>query len=127
MLRSALLLPLLPLLLAAAPPKKGAGHPEVGPNDAPDACETCHANATPAAVRAWEGSTHGLLLVKCVACHGSAGADFAKAPGPSRCQGCHAEQVASVAPAKGKKGSACFSCHVPHTLLAEGRPNPHAR
>ena len=124
----ALLVPLLPLLLAAAPAKQ-AGHPPVGENPAPDACETCHAEATPAALAAWERGAHGLNLVKCFVCHGSTGKDFARAPAPRRCQGCHAEQVASAAPAKGKRASArgCFECHAPHALSAECKPNPHAR
>jgi hypothetical protein len=123
----ALLVPLLPLLLAA--PAKQAGHPALGADRPPDACETCHAEATPAAVKAWEGGAHGLNLVKCVVCHGSTGKDFARAPAPRRCQSCHADQVASAAPAKGKQAPArgCFECHDPHALSAEGKPNPHAR
>jgi predicted CXXCH cytochrome family protein len=127
MSRLTLLLALVPLLLAAAPKK--ASHPDAGPNPAPDACETCHADATPDAVKAWEGSAHGLTLVKCFVCHGSTGKDFTRAPGPQRCQGCHADEVAAVAPAKGQKAPAggCFACHAPHALTAEGKPNPHAR
>jgi hypothetical protein len=127
MIRPALLLSLVPLLLAAAP-RKG-GHPDAGKNPAADACETCHAEATPDAVKAWEGSTHGLLLVRCLVCHGSTGEDFARTPDPRRCAGCHADEVASVAPAKGRKAPAegCFGCHAPHALSAEGKPNPHAR
>jgi hypothetical protein len=33
-----------------------------------------------------------------------------------------------VTPAKGgarARPADCFSCHAPHTLAAEGRPNPH--
>jgi hypothetical protein len=128
MSRLVVLFPLL--LLAAAPGRKlpPSGHPDTGPNPAADACETCHVEATPEVVKAWEGSPHGLLLVKCFVCHGSTGKDFARAPAAQRCRGCHAAELASVTPAKGKKaGPSCFACHDGHALTAEGKPNPHAR
>jgi len=125
------LVSLLPLLLLAAAPgrKPPAGHPDAGPNPAPDACETCHAEATPEVMKAWEGGAHGLSLVKCFVCHGSTGRDFVRAPAAPRCEGCHPAEVASLAPAKGKKTAApgCFACHDRHALTAEGKPNPHAR
>jgi hypothetical protein len=122
--------PFAVLLLAAAPAKKGkaaAGHPDVGPNAAPDACETCHAEATPAVHREWKENEHGLNLVLCFVCHGSTGKDFVRLAAPARCEGCHPAEVASVAPAKGKKAAArgCFECHAPHALSAEGKENPH--
>jgi hypothetical protein len=125
MSRLTLLVALVPLLLAAAPKK--VGHPDAGPNPAADACETCHTDATPGAVKAWEGSPHGLALVKCFACHGSTGADFARTPAPRRCEGCHPAEYASVAAANGAKAAGCFACHAPHALSAEGKPNPHVR
>lgn len=126
-------LPLLSLALlvaAAAPARPGRGHPDVGPNPAADACETCHRDATPEVFREWEGGQHGLLLVRCVACHGSTGKDFAKAPAAQRCQGCHPAEAAAVLPAKAgatKAPARCFECHAPHGLAAAGKPNPHTR
>jgi hypothetical protein len=119
------LLPLA-LLLAAAPPANRP-HPAVGPEAPGDACRDCHAERTPDVVREWEAGPHGLLLVKCLVCHGSTGKDFARRPDPRRCAGCHADQVASVVPARrgAKPAADCFSCHSPHSLAAEGGPNPH--
>lgn len=127
MSRLVFLFPLV--LLAAAPARKPpAGHPDAGPNPAADACESCHAEATPQVVAAWEGSQHGLVLVKCFVCHGSTGDDFARAPSAGRCAGCHPAEMASLTPAKGKKGPAagCFGCHDGHALTAKDQRNPHA-
>jgi hypothetical protein len=120
----ALALPLALLLLGASPSK--GGHPTVGEDVAADACESCHASATPAVVTEWEGGPHGLNLVKCFVCHGPAGKELARVPAATRCDGCHAAEVASVTPKKGKARS-CFACHAPHTLAAEGKENPHLR
>jgi hypothetical protein len=93
-----------------------AAHPKV---DATQACEACHADATPVPVREWKSGTHGINLVKCFVCHGSTGADFERKPAVDRCTGCHAEQVASMrGPAM--KGKDCFTCHAAHSL------DPHA-
>ena len=62
------------ILLAGAPVKHAAAHPDVGPSPSPDACETCHAEATPAVASAWEEGRHGLLLVLCTALPALAGA-----------------------------------------------------
>jgi hypothetical protein len=133
MSRSIPALPLLAMALlvaAAAPAKPGRGHPNVGPNPAADACETCHRDATPEVFGEWEGGQHGLLLVRCVVCHGSTGKDFARAPAAQRCEGCHAAEAATARSAKGgaARGSArCFDCHAPHGLAAAGKPNPHVK
>lgn len=120
-------------LTAALPghPAPGGGarppaHPDVTAQRAVQDCADCHRRATPAAVAAWEGGPHGLALVKCLVCHGSTGRDFTRAAGPDRCGGCHAAEVASVTPARGKPAS-CFACHAPHALSAQGRKSPHAR
>jgi hypothetical protein len=102
-----------------------ARHPAVAADPALDTCASCHAEATPEVAGAWDAGPHGVAQVPCQVCHGSAGADFAARPGTSRCLGCHAAQVASVT--TGKRTQRCFACHAPHTLAAEGRPNPHAR
>jgi hypothetical protein len=128
-----LVVPFALLLIAAAPAKKGkpaGAHPDVGPDIAPDACETCHAEATPAVHREWRDGPHGLNLVLCFVCHGSTGKDFVRVAAPARCEGCHPAEVASVVPAKGKGAAkagarGCFECHAPHALSAEGKENPH--
>ena len=115
-------LPFALLLLAASPAKK---HPAVDQGLTPDACESCHAEKTPAVVKDWEGGPHGLNLVKCFVCHGATAKDLARAPAADRCGGCHAAELASVTPKKGK-AQPCFACHAPHTLAASGKTNPHA-
>jgi hypothetical protein len=90
-------------------------HPRV---DAAQACEECHAEATPAVFQQWRQSTHGLNLVKCFVCHGSTGSDFRRRPVADRCVGCHADQVSTMREAS-MKGKDCFTCHAPHAL------NPH--
>jgi hypothetical protein len=126
-MRARLPIPLLVVLLAAplAASAQGtsrakgdgrAAHPKV---DATQACEECHAEATPLPVREWKSGTHGINLVKCFVCHGSTGADFKRKPAADRCTGCHAEQVASMS-GPAMKGKDCFTCHAAHSL------NPHA-
>jgi hypothetical protein len=131
-MRRTLLLAPLALLLAPPAIADDEPHPDVGTDFAPDACISCHTEQTPEIVKEWESGPHGLVLVKCFVCHGSTGKDFAEHPKATRCEGCHAAQVASIAPARkkgGAKGKApdCFSCHAPHALAArEGAQSPHA-
>jgi len=117
----------LALLLSAPPEPKRTGHPDVGKDDSPDACVTCHTEATPEVVKQWEAGAHGLALVKCFVCHGTVGTDFTLAPGTQRCGACHPAEFAYVAPARRgePKPKACFDCHSPHTLGADGKRNPH--
>jgi hypothetical protein len=121
------------LLAAGVPAKERSRHPDVSTRNAADACETCHSRATPGVVAEWEGGRHGLLLVKCFACHGSTGADFARRPPAARCEGCHPAELASLAsatPARARASSRpdCFACHPPHALVpAEGKKSPHGR
>ncbi|HET7824511.1 MAG TPA: hypothetical protein VFK90_04225 [Anaeromyxobacter sp.] len=118
----------LAALLAAGTPAKQARHPDVGATQPADACAACHAEKTPGVVMQWEYGRHGLLLVKCFACHGSTGADFARRPRAARCEGCHPAELASLANARGRSGSGpdCFACHGPHSLaVAEGAKSPH--
>jgi hypothetical protein len=119
--------------LAGAPARAAPGkarsapaHPDV-PADPAVECADCHRDATPAIVAAWEGSPHGVALVKCLVCHRTTGAEFTRAPAPDRCRGCHAAELASVRPARGAPRS-CFACHDPHTLRADAaKGRPHAR
>lgn len=131
-MRTLLLASLLaPALAAAAAPGAPARtkappprHPDVAAELAVRDCAECHASATPAVVRAWEGSPHGTAMVKCLVCHGSTGKDFTRAPPAARCAGCHAAEAATPAPSRaGPRG--CFSCHEPHALTATGE-SPHS-
>jgi hypothetical protein len=111
----------IPLTASAQGTSRGKGggrsaHPAVS---GAEACEQCHADATPGPFREWRDGAHGLNLVKCFVCHGSTGADFRLKPVAGRCTGCHAEQVASMR-GPTMKGKDCFTCHSPHAL------DPHA-
>jgi len=103
----------LPALALAAP--RARTHGDV---KGEQECATCHRSDTPEVFAAWEGSPHGLSLVKCVACHGSTGKDFRAAPDASGCRGCHPAQVEKLSKRAPKD---CFACHDPHALA----PNPH--
>jgi nitrate/TMAO reductase-like tetraheme cytochrome c subunit len=115
-----------------APLAAAAKHPAVEQGGDPDACLSCHREATPQVVKEWEGSQHGLVLVKCFVCHGSTGKDFTRAVAASRCGGCHADQAAAIVPAKAraasKRTASCFDCHSAHSLAPlKGAQNPHLR
>ena len=100
---------------SAGPAARGRAHPDAGGEEE---CATCHRTGTPEAFAAWEGSPHGLALVKCVVCHGSTGKDFRAKPAATSCIACHAAEVESVAKRPVKD---CFACHAPHSLSA----HPH--
>jgi hypothetical protein len=103
---------------AARPARRAsARHADVGGEQE---CAACHEKATPEAWRAWSEGRHGVALVKCVACHGSTGADFTLRPAAERCRGCHGAQVESLRLTGARD---CFACHAPHALKA----NPHTR
>ncbi|ACG72194.1 conserved hypothetical protein [Anaeromyxobacter sp. K] len=130
-MRTLLLASLLAPALAAAAPgvparaKAPPRHPDVTAQLPVQDCAECHATRSPAVVRAWEGSPHGLALVKCVVCHGSTGKDFTRTVAEARCAGCHPAQAASQVPARAGPGG-CFTCHEPHALTAKGEP-PHSK
>lgn len=93
-------------------------HPKV---EAAQDCETCHLEKTPAIVKAWEKSPHGLNAVKCFVCHGSLDdSAFTTRPTMAKCDSCHAEQVATMKTGALFKDKTCFTCHDAHAL------NPHA-
>lgn len=81
-------------------------------------CGECHAEQE----KVWFNGKHGLMNVKCIACHGATDQNFTVTPGSAACRGCHADEVAQAAKAKGKKEKSCFSCHDRHALTAEGGP-----
>lgn len=123
---AAVLLALLPLTHGAAAGARPARHPDVAAERAVQDCDGCHRRLTPAVVAQWEGSPHGVALVKCLVCHGSTGSDFTRAPRPERCRGCHPAELASVTPAGGRPRP-CLGCHAPHALAAPGRKSPHEK
>lgn len=126
---AALLALVLALPTSAAAPGRRAGkpsHPDVAAQQGVQACDECHRQATPEVVREWDESRHGTALVKCMVCHGSTGKDFTLVATSDRCRACHADEVASVTPARGKP-AICFACHAPHRLAATGRANPHQK
>jgi hypothetical protein len=126
--RIVVLLALSLALPAAAAPARGKArrHPDVSAERAVQDCHECHRLKTPAVVTEWEAGPHGVGMVKCLVCHGSTGQDFTRVARADRCAGCHAAEVASVTPARGKPAT-CFSCHAPHALAAPGKPSPHAK
>lgn len=128
LLRIAVVLLAAPLASSAAPAagKRPPRHPDVAAVRAVQDCDECHRKTTPAVVAEWEAGAHGVGMVRCLVCHGSTGQDFTAVTRPDRCAGCHAAEVASVTPARGKPAT-CFSCHAPHGLAAPGKPNPHKK
>jgi hypothetical protein len=119
----------LALLLVSVPALAAERHPPLDAAGAREACESCHASATPEVVKRWEAGRHGLALVKCFVCHGSTGKDFKARGGSARCEGCHPAEAASVVPAKAARkapAAGCFSCHDPHALaVPAAKANPH--
>ncbi len=109
-------------VLFLSSPAWGAGktrpHPDTGGDQD---CTGCHESSSPAVVKAWTASPHGVALVKCLVCHGSTGKDFTRRPVADRCRGCHGAEVDSARALAGK-GVGCFTCHDPHALSAR----PHA-
>jgi hypothetical protein len=79
-------------------------------------CGECHGDQE----KVWFDGKHGLMNVKCIACHGSTDKDFAAKPGRASCRGCHGDQVAQAMKSKGKEGKNCFPCHDPHALTVQG-------
>ncbi len=75
-------------------------------------CYECHSNENDV----WQDSKHGLMGVGCVVCHGDPNKDFAAKPGPERCVGCHADQVAGKAEHHSVRPKNCWTCHQGHSL-----------
>jgi hypothetical protein len=88
-----------------------------------DTCSSCHSRVTPQVASRWRDSRHGMVLVECLVCHGSTGADFRARPDTTGCSGCHAAQVTSMT--RNGATERCFDCHSPHSLTAEGKASPH--
>lgn len=81
-------------------------------------CVSCHAKATPKSTQDWLESKHGVMLVKCVVCHGEpdgkGSVPFERNPDPKRiCAQCHEPAMKRM---EDKYGSEleCNSCHPHH-------------
>ncbi len=89
--------------------------------DAPEAlndCYTCHAKTTPVVAQDWKDSKHGVLLVKCVVCHGEPNGKgsipFAAKPSAKEiCARCHEPAMNRMVQKYGELMS-CDPCHPRH-------------
>ncbi|MDL2316199.1 hypothetical protein LJC59_03870 [Desulfovibrio sp. OttesenSCG-928-A18] len=81
-------------------------------------CVTCHTKASPKVTQDWQESKHGVMLVKCVVCHGEpdgkGSVPFERAPDPIRiCAQCHDPAIKRMV-AKYGSNLDCNSCHPNH-------------
>ncbi|MDR2574654.1 MAG: hypothetical protein LBC94_10020 [Desulfovibrio sp.] len=95
---------------------EAAKHPEA-PEQYAD-CLECHLKVTPATAQNWRESKHGVLLVKCVVCHGlpdgKGSVPFAAKPGVQDiCVRCHEPAMKQMVEKYGAELE-CDSCHPHH-------------
>ncbi|MDR0339585.1 MAG: cytochrome c3 family protein [Desulfovibrio sp.] len=81
-------------------------------------CVSCHVKATPVVAQDWRESKHGVMLVKCVVCHGEpdgkGSVPFEVKPNPIRiCAQCHDPAIKRMM-AKYGESLDCGSCHPHH-------------
>ena len=81
-------------------------------------CVTCHAKTTAKVTQNWLESKHGVMLVKCVVCHGEpdgkGSVPFARVPDPQRiCSQCHEPAMKRMVEKYGDNQD-CYSCHPHH-------------
>ncbi|MDR2745597.1 MAG: hypothetical protein LBB66_10465 [Desulfovibrio sp.] len=81
-------------------------------------CVSCHAKSTARATQDWKESKHGVMLVKCVVCHGEpdgkGSIPFSANPDPAKiCAGCHDPAMQRMA-AKFGGNADCNICHPRH-------------
>lgn len=107
------------LYISVAFPKvrcEGAKHLEA-PEQYAD-CVTCHAKSTIKVTQDWQESKHGVMLVKCVVCHGEpdgkGSVPFEVKPDPIRiCAQCHDPSIKRMT-AKYGDLKECNTCHPNH-------------
>jgi uncharacterized CHY-type Zn-finger protein len=104
-------------LNAAFPETRCAGAHLAAPEKYAD-CVSCHTAVTPKVVQNWTESKHGILLVKCVVCHGEPDGQgsipFAVDPNPRLiCASCH-DSAMTTMQAKYGNDLSCNSCHSNH-------------
>ena len=81
-------------------------------------CVTCHTKSTGKITQDWQDSKHGVVLVKCVVCHGEpdgkGSVPFAAKPSPTRiCVQCHEPSINRMTAKYGELKD-CNSCHPNH-------------
>ena len=89
--------------------------------DAPEKyadCVECHTKVTPKVTQDWKESKHGVMLVKCVVCHGQpdgkGSIPFAAQPDAMNiCVRCHDPSIQRMVAKYGEKPN-CNSCHPYH-------------
>ena len=89
--------------------------------DAPEKyadCLACHTKTTPKDAQDWKDSKHGVMLVKCVVCHGQpdgkGSIPFAAKPDPMvTCARCHDPSIKRMQTKYGERPD-CASCHPHH-------------
>jgi hypothetical protein len=97
----------------AAQAAAAATHPELTAQEKLIDCAECHKEATPELEKQWYDSGHGLAMVKCYQCHGTA-EKLALTPPLETCAACHAEQIN-----KCPQDKTCWQCHIPHSFAAK--------
>lgn len=102
---------------------EGAKHLE-RPEEFAD-CVTCHAKVTPKVSQDWLESKHGVMMVKCVVCHGEpdgkGSVPFAKVPDPNRiCAQCHGPAMVKMTEKFGVRND-CETCHPNHQNPMHGK------
>ncbi len=88
-------------------------------------CVTCHERTTAEITQDWKESKHGIMLVKCVVCHGepdgTGAVPFAAKPDPERiCSQCHDPAMKSMTEKYGELLD-CNTCHPHHQNSMHGR------
>ena len=89
--------------------------------DAPEKyadCAGCHVKSTPKVAQDWKDSKHGVMLVKCVVCHGQPDGKgsiaFTAKPDPMNiCARCHDPSIKRMQAKYGERPD-CNSCHPHH-------------
>ena len=81
-------------------------------------CYTCHVKSTPKVAQDWYESKHGVMLVKCVVCHGQpdnkGAVPFSRNPAVETvCKKCHDPAIARME-AKFGLDLNCSQCHPYH-------------
>lgn len=87
-------------------------------------CVTCHAKTTPMVSQDWRDSKHGVMLVKCVVCHGEpdgkGSIPFEVKPDPMLiCARCHDPAIKKMV-AKYGDNLDCNTCHPHHQNAMHG-------
>ncbi len=95
---------------------EAAKHPDT-PEKYAD-CVSCHVKATAMVAQDWKDSKHGVMLVKCVVCHGQPDGKgsiaFKAKPDPMDiCARCHDPAIKRMVAKYGERPD-CNSCHPHH-------------